>query len=48
MERQAEKRPQSTQEIAVDRAQPSALITRKDIADLVTALRSTNETLQQQ
>ncbi|MCI06128.1 hypothetical protein A2U01_0027184 [Trifolium medium] len=47
-ERQLEKRPQSTQEIPVDRAQPPALITREDIADLVTALRSTNETLQQQ
>ncbi|MCI54240.1 hypothetical protein A2U01_0075489, partial [Trifolium medium] len=43
-ERQAEKRSQSTQEIPVDRAQPPALITREDIADLVTALRSTNET----
>ncbi|MCI66996.1 hypothetical protein A2U01_0088254, partial [Trifolium medium] len=40
--------PQSTQEIPVDRAQPSALITREDIANLITALRSTNETLQQQ
>ncbi|MCI46823.1 hypothetical protein A2U01_0068064, partial [Trifolium medium] len=47
-ERQLEKRPQSTQEIPVDRAQPPALITREDIADLVIALRSTNETLQQQ
>ncbi|MCI31871.1 hypothetical protein A2U01_0053083, partial [Trifolium medium] len=41
--RQLQKRPQSTQEIPVDRAQPPALITREDIADLVTALRSTNE-----
>ncbi|MCI46937.1 hypothetical protein A2U01_0068178, partial [Trifolium medium] len=32
----------------MDRAQPPALITREDIADLITALRSTNETLQQQ
>ncbi|MCI85722.1 hypothetical protein A2U01_0107001, partial [Trifolium medium] len=47
-ERQREKRPQSTQEILVDRAQPPALITRKDIANLITALRSTNETLHQQ
>ncbi|MCI18127.1 hypothetical protein A2U01_0039279, partial [Trifolium medium] len=47
-ERQKEKRPQSTQEIPVDRAQPPALITREDIAKLITALRSTNETLQQQ
>ncbi|MCI52418.1 hypothetical protein A2U01_0073662, partial [Trifolium medium] len=46
--RQAEKRPQFTQEISVDRAQPPALITREDIANLITALRSTNETLQQQ
>ncbi|MCI67625.1 hypothetical protein A2U01_0088884, partial [Trifolium medium] len=30
--RQAEKRPQYTQEIPVDRAQPPALITREDIA----------------
>ncbi|MCI92880.1 hypothetical protein A2U01_0114177, partial [Trifolium medium] len=45
--RQAEKRPQS-QEIPVDRAQPPALITCEDIANLITALRSTNETLQQQ
>ncbi|MCI65857.1 hypothetical protein A2U01_0087115, partial [Trifolium medium] len=30
-ERQLEKRPQSTQEILVDRAQPPALITREDI-----------------
>ncbi|MCI64026.1 hypothetical protein A2U01_0085283, partial [Trifolium medium] len=41
---QAEKRPQSTQEIPVDRAQPPPLITREDIANLITALRSTNET----
>ncbi|MCI42688.1 hypothetical protein A2U01_0063925, partial [Trifolium medium] len=47
-ERQREKRSQSTQEIPVDRAQPPALITREDIANLITALRSTNETLQQQ
>ncbi|MCI15146.1 hypothetical protein A2U01_0036282, partial [Trifolium medium] len=46
--RQAEKRLQSTQEIPVDRAQPPALITRENIANLITALRSTNETLQQQ
>ncbi|MCI84261.1 hypothetical protein A2U01_0105537, partial [Trifolium medium] len=46
--RQAEKHPQSTQEISVDRAQPPALITREDIANLITALKSTNETLQQQ
>ncbi|MCI77606.1 hypothetical protein A2U01_0098876, partial [Trifolium medium] len=32
----------------VDRAQSPALITREDIADLVTTLRSTNETLKQQ
>ncbi|MCI55699.1 hypothetical protein A2U01_0076950, partial [Trifolium medium] len=31
--RQAEKRPQSTPEIPVDRAQPPALITREDIAN---------------
>ncbi|MCI71977.1 hypothetical protein A2U01_0093240, partial [Trifolium medium] len=31
-----------------DRAQPPALITREDIANLITAPRSTNETLQQQ
>ncbi|MCI79110.1 hypothetical protein A2U01_0100381, partial [Trifolium medium] len=37
-----------TQEIPVDRAQPPALITRDDIANLITALKSTNETLQQQ
>ncbi|MCI67164.1 hypothetical protein A2U01_0088422, partial [Trifolium medium] len=43
-----EKRPQSTQETPVDRAQPPALITREDIANLITSLRSTNETLQQQ
>ncbi|MCI34673.1 hypothetical protein A2U01_0055893, partial [Trifolium medium] len=48
MERQKEKRPQSTQEIPVDRAQPPALITREDIMNLITALRSTNETIQQQ
>ncbi|MCI72457.1 hypothetical protein A2U01_0093720, partial [Trifolium medium] len=47
-ERQAGKRLQSTQEIPVDRAQPPTLITREDIADLVTAPRSTNETLKQQ
>ncbi|MCI86449.1 hypothetical protein A2U01_0107730, partial [Trifolium medium] len=47
-ERQAGKRPQSTQEIPVDKAQPPTLITREDIADLVIALRSTNETLKQQ
>ncbi|MCI51106.1 hypothetical protein A2U01_0072350, partial [Trifolium medium] len=46
--RQREKRPQSTQETPVDRAQPLALITREDIANLIIALRSTNETLQQQ
>ncbi|MCI97934.1 hypothetical protein A2U01_0119235, partial [Trifolium medium] len=47
-ERQREKRPQFTQEIPVDKAQPPALITRQDIANLITALRNTNETLQQQ
>ncbi|MCI86687.1 hypothetical protein A2U01_0107968, partial [Trifolium medium] len=36
------------QEIPVDKAQPPTLITREDIADLVIALRSTNETLKQQ
>ncbi|MCH85007.1 hypothetical protein A2U01_0005847 [Trifolium medium] len=46
--RQLEKRPQSTQEIPVDRAQPPAPITHEDITDLLTALRSTNKTLQQQ
>ncbi|MCI41817.1 hypothetical protein A2U01_0063051, partial [Trifolium medium] len=30
-ERQAKKRPQSTQEIPMDRAQPPTLITREDI-----------------
>ncbi|MCI49050.1 hypothetical protein A2U01_0070293, partial [Trifolium medium] len=45
--RRTEKRPQSTQEIPVDRAQPPAPITREDIANLITDLRSTNETLQQ-
>ncbi|MCI74799.1 hypothetical protein A2U01_0096063, partial [Trifolium medium] len=35
--RQPEKRQQSTQEIPVDRAQPPALITREDIANLITA-----------
>ncbi|MCI47699.1 hypothetical protein A2U01_0068941, partial [Trifolium medium] len=44
-ERQREKRPQFMQEIPVDRAQPHDLITREDIANLITALRSTNETL---
>ncbi|MCI92536.1 hypothetical protein A2U01_0113832, partial [Trifolium medium] len=47
-ERQLEKLPQSTQEIPVDRAQPLAPITREDVANLLTALRRTNETLQQQ
>ncbi|MCI24651.1 hypothetical protein A2U01_0045836, partial [Trifolium medium] len=47
-ERQREKRPQFAQEITVDRAQPPTLITRDDIANLLTALRSINETLQQQ
>ncbi|MCI68884.1 hypothetical protein A2U01_0090145, partial [Trifolium medium] len=47
-ERQREKCPQSTQETPVDRDQPPALITRGDIVNLITALRSTNETLQQQ
>ncbi|MCI53162.1 hypothetical protein A2U01_0074408, partial [Trifolium medium] len=46
-ERQREKCPQFTQESSADRAQPPALITREDIANLITALRSTNETLQQ-
>ncbi|MCI71966.1 hypothetical protein A2U01_0093229, partial [Trifolium medium] len=46
--RQAEKRPQFTQEMPVDRAQPPALITREDIVNLITAHRSTNKTLQQQ
>ncbi|MCI69180.1 hypothetical protein A2U01_0090441, partial [Trifolium medium] len=46
--RQAEKCPQSTQEIPMVRAQPPALITREDITNLITALRSTNETLQKQ
>ncbi|MCI48959.1 hypothetical protein A2U01_0070202, partial [Trifolium medium] len=46
-ERQREKCPQFTQETPVDRAQPHALITLKDIANLITTLRSTNETLQQ-
>ncbi|MCI60962.1 hypothetical protein A2U01_0082218, partial [Trifolium medium] len=31
----------------VDRAQPPALITREDITNLIIALRSTNDTLQQ-
>ncbi|MCI59150.1 hypothetical protein A2U01_0080405, partial [Trifolium medium] len=47
-ERQREKRPQFARETPVDRAQPPALITREDITNLITALRSTNETLQQQ
>ncbi|MCI45967.1 hypothetical protein A2U01_0067207, partial [Trifolium medium] len=47
-ERQLEKRPQSTQEKAVDKAQPAAPLTRSDITDLLAALMSTNETLQQQ
>ncbi|MCI14536.1 hypothetical protein A2U01_0035667 [Trifolium medium] len=47
-ERQLEKRPQSTQEKPVDRAHPTAPLTRSDITDLLAALRSTNETLQQQ
>ncbi|MCI37209.1 hypothetical protein A2U01_0058433, partial [Trifolium medium] len=34
-ERQREKRPQFSQEIPVDRAQPPALITREDIANLI-------------
>ncbi|MCI72534.1 hypothetical protein A2U01_0093797, partial [Trifolium medium] len=46
--RQAEKRPHSTREIPVVRAQPPAIITREDIANLITALRSSNKTLQQQ
>ncbi|MCI32011.1 hypothetical protein A2U01_0053223, partial [Trifolium medium] len=37
-ERQREKCPQFTQETLVDRAQPPTLITRKDIANLITAL----------
>ncbi|MCI88548.1 hypothetical protein A2U01_0109835, partial [Trifolium medium] len=47
-ERQREKYPQFTQDSPADRAQPPALITRKDITNLIIALRSTNETLQQQ
>ncbi|MCI19905.1 hypothetical protein A2U01_0041065, partial [Trifolium medium] len=47
-ERQREKCPQFTQEVPVDRAQPPVIITREDIANLITDLKSTNETLQQQ
>ncbi|MCI21634.1 hypothetical protein A2U01_0042803, partial [Trifolium medium] len=47
-ERQLEKHPQSTQEIPVGRAQLPPPITREDLADLLAALRSTNETLQLQ
>ncbi|MCH95750.1 hypothetical protein A2U01_0016732, partial [Trifolium medium] len=43
-----EKHPQSTQEIPVDKAQPSAVITREDFVNLITALKSTTETLKQQ
>ncbi|MCI82683.1 hypothetical protein A2U01_0103957, partial [Trifolium medium] len=35
-ERQREKRPQFARETPVDRAQPPALITREDIANLIT------------
>ncbi|MCI30557.1 hypothetical protein A2U01_0051766, partial [Trifolium medium] len=47
-ERQLEKRPKMTPEKTMGRTQPPAPLTREDITDLLAALRSTNETLQQQ
>ncbi|MCI41234.1 hypothetical protein A2U01_0062467, partial [Trifolium medium] len=47
-ERRSGKQPQSTQEKPVDKAQPVAQLSGSDIAEVLAALRHTNELLQQQ
>ncbi|MCI77147.1 hypothetical protein A2U01_0098417, partial [Trifolium medium] len=45
-ERQSGKRPQGTQEISVDTAQPTASVANADLAAVIAALKQTTEALQ--
>ncbi|MCI44954.1 hypothetical protein A2U01_0066193, partial [Trifolium medium] len=47
-ERPSGKRPQGTQEISVDTAQPTTSVTNADLAVVIAALKQTTEALQSQ